>query len=215
MSLYLKINLIIISVPLVLSLYPKFTFSFRKYLKAVTIVSSIFIVWDMYATHAKHWGFNEKHIGHLKLINLPFEEVLFFITVPFAMLFLAANLEKNIPKKNFSFPTKLLTAAGIIIILLSFYFSALSYSFLVSWATGLTVILISKFGKTFFTNYYCFYIIFGMILFFIFNHFLTDIPIVLYGKNYFSGVRISTIPLEDFFYNFSLLSFYFLVFKKA
>jgi hypothetical protein len=62
-----------------------------------------------------------------------------------------------------------------------------------------------------------------MIPFMIFNYLLTSIPIVTYAPNAIWGGdglwngRFFTIPIEDFFYNFSMLSFYlllYLYFKK-
>jgi hypothetical protein len=58
-----------------------------------------------------------------------------------------------------------------------------------------------------------------MIPFIIFNYLLTSIPIVSYNANAIWGAdglwngRFFTIPLEDFFYNFSMLSFYLLVYQ--
>jgi len=70
---------------------------------------------------------------------------------------------------------------------------------------------------------YWLYIIISMIPFMIFNYLLTSTPIVTYNPNAIWGGdglwngRFLTIPLEDFFYNFSMLSFYlllYLYFKK-
>ncbi|MBN2553541.1 MAG: lycopene cyclase domain-containing protein, partial [Spirochaetales bacterium] len=49
--------------------------------------------------------------------------------------------------------------------------------------------------------------------FLIFNGLLTAVPIVVYNDAENLGVRVYTIPLEDFFYSFSLLGFNFLVFR--
>ena len=38
------------------------------------------------------------------------------------------------------------------------------------------------------------------------NGYLTARPIVLYGEEFFLGVRVFTIPLEDFFFGFSLMT---------
>ncbi|KAB2837945.1 MAG: lycopene cyclase domain-containing protein, partial [Melioribacteraceae bacterium] len=42
--------------------------------------------------------------------------------------------------------------------------------------------------------------------FLIVNYFLTSLPIVSYSSKAIWGIRITTIPLEDFFYSFALLS---------
>ena len=54
----------------------------------------------------------------------------------------------------------------------------------------------------------------GFILFVIFNYVLTSMPIVSYNPQAIWNFRVLTIPLEDFFYNFSLLSWYLLAYHK-
>jgi lycopene cyclase domain-containing protein len=44
------------------------------------------------------------------------------------------------------------------------------------------------------------------ILIFIVNGYLTWRPIVLYGEGHYMGIRIFTIPIEDFLYGFSLIT---------
>ena len=49
------------------------------------------------------------------------------------------------------------------------------------------------------------YIIVIATLILLFNGYLTARPVVLYGEAYQTGVRIFTIPIEDFGYGFSLI----------
>lgn len=44
------------------------------------------------------------------------------------------------------------------------------------------------------------------VLIFIVNGYLTWRPIVLYGDSYYLGIRLFTIPIEDFFYGFALIT---------
>jgi len=55
---------------------------------------------------------------------------------------------------------------------------------------------------------YWLYIIISFIPFMIFNYLLTSLIVVYYNPKAIWGIRVTTIPLEDFFYNFSMLSFY-------
>jgi len=52
-----------------------------------------------------------------------------------------------------------------------------------------------------------------LIPFAIVNTILTALPIVQYNRSAIWGVRMGTIPVEDFFYNYSLLSFYLLSYR--
>ncbi len=44
------------------------------------------------------------------------------------------------------------------------------------------------------------------VLIFIVNGYLTWRPIVLYGSSFYLGIRLFTIPVEDFLYGFALLT---------
>ena len=44
------------------------------------------------------------------------------------------------------------------------------------------------------------------VLIFIVNGYLTWRPIVIYGEQFYMGIRLFTIPLEDFLFGFSLVT---------
>ncbi|MBE0644156.1 MAG: lycopene cyclase domain-containing protein [Bacteroidetes bacterium] len=54
----------------------------RSALLAMTLVAVPFVVWDIYATEAGHWSFSTLYTLQFRIVNLPLEEVLFFIVVP-------------------------------------------------------------------------------------------------------------------------------------
>ncbi|WP_319560942.1 lycopene cyclase domain-containing protein [Marispirochaeta sp.] len=45
------------------------------------------------------------------------------------------------------------------------------------------------------------------------NGILTAVPVVIYSQEANSGIRLGSIPLEDFFYSFALLSLNFSLFR--
>lgn len=47
----------------------------------------LFVVWDMIVTARGHWSFNQLYVTGIRIYNLPIEEVLFFIVIPFCGLF--------------------------------------------------------------------------------------------------------------------------------
>ena len=49
--------------------------------------------------------------------------------------------------------------------------------------------------------------------FLIINTVLTALPVVEYNSKAIWGFRVGTIPLEDFFYNYAMLSYYLLVYR--
>jgi lycopene cyclase domain-containing protein len=75
--------------PLVLSFSKKM--DFWKYparlIFSIIIPFIIFVIWDIIVTAAGHWSFNPNYTVGFKIFNLPVEEVLFFIVIPFCGLF--------------------------------------------------------------------------------------------------------------------------------
>ncbi len=202
---YLLFNLIVITGPIVFS-FDKTVVYYKNWLRAflATLLSFIpYIVWDIGVT-GKHWHFNPEFTTNLRIIGLPPGEWLFFITVPFACLFIWEILStKNNVKDFFKIPVKII--APLLIILIIVLFAAKKeYTFLVLTAL-LTVVLLDKILKTNLLfqqrTVRLLLIVTGLIL--IFNGYLTARPVVLYNDAVNLGVRIFTIPLEDFFYGIS------------
>lgn len=54
----------------------------RSALRATALVAVPFVIWDILATDAGHWSFSPEYTLHLRIVNLPLEEVLFFVVVP-------------------------------------------------------------------------------------------------------------------------------------
>ncbi len=66
-----------------------------KFVFASIIISAIpYILWDVWATYNKHWSFNAKYHSNIFIYNLPLEEVLFFVVIPFCIIFVWSLLRK-------------------------------------------------------------------------------------------------------------------------
>lgn len=89
MSQYMTILVLSLSVPLVLSFWPPLGFyrHLRALLKVLLMELFIFGGWDVFAVWRGHWAFNAPGVGSARIINLPLEEVLFFLVIPFCCLF--------------------------------------------------------------------------------------------------------------------------------
>jgi lycopene cyclase domain-containing protein len=211
--LYLTINLLSVSVPLIFSFYPKAPFYKKwKYLwPAIIITALIFIVWDIAFTEMGVWGFNPKYVSGIYIFNLPLEEVLFFICIPYACIFTYFALI-HLLKKDYLFPHQELISSALAIVLLisGMYHMDKWYTGVTFVATGLLIAYQMLFLKPRYMGR--FYIAFLVILipFFIVNGILTgsflDEPVVWYNNKENLGIRIGTIPLEDFFYALLLLT---------
>lgn len=218
MSEYLLINIFIIIIPALLIFEGKLKF-YKKILPvsvSILIVGTVYIIWDVLAAKAGDWAFNPKYLIGIYLFGLPLEEILFFITVPYSIIFIYETAKLYLNEREiffnryFYWGLMILLVAGIIlfanqnytmivlIYCLAFFLLALSF---------LPVILKSKiFWVTILISYVPFLIV---------NYILTSLPIVTYNSSAIWGNRFITIPLEDFFYSFSMISLWLFVYLLA
>lgn len=212
MSKYLLINIIIIIFPLIGStILHKYTLKkLISFFISFISVGVPFIIWDSVATKRGDWLFNSKYVNTLRIFDIPIEEILFFITVPYACLFLYEVIKFFVfDSKVKRLPKIVITTVGVTFILSGFYFIFTPYTSTVFFVTGLTFIMLSYCFNFLLENvHYYIFLVLTFILFFIFNSLLTGIPIVLYSEKAITNLRFGTIPVEDFFYNFSLLTLY-------
>jgi len=78
-----------LSVPFIASFWPplKFWRNWRALCLSIFFILIIFGSWDIFATWRGHWHFNPQGVGSITLVNLPLEEVLFFVIIPFCCIF--------------------------------------------------------------------------------------------------------------------------------
>ncbi len=58
----------------------------RQAFAATLIVAVPFVLWDVLVTAAGHWRFSPDYTMGVHIVNLPVEEVLFFLVVPLAAI---------------------------------------------------------------------------------------------------------------------------------
>ena len=91
---YLFLNLITIAGPLALSFDKKVAFykNWKQFALAMLTTTTIYIVWDIWFTKINVWLFNPQFLYGKWFANLPLEEYIFFIIIPYACLFIYAEL---------------------------------------------------------------------------------------------------------------------------
>lgn len=205
---YLFLNLIILIGPLSLS-FDKKVF-FRQYWKnvfsAILISSLIYLTWDFLVTDI-HWHFNPERTVSFFNFSLPAGEILFFITVPYACLFLWQVLLSRVRDDSWQVSNKFYFIF-IIFLLSSFYFFFAGKYYTALVAMAIFMISSLDFSLQSYIFKYKIYPVFFIIitlLIFIFNGYLTSRPIVLYNKYVQLDFLVRTIPIEDFFYGYSHL----------
>lgn len=216
MSTYLVINLLIVLVPVLFSFEKKIRFykKIPSYLISVFIISPVFILWDSLATSRGDWGFNPEHILTLSIYILPLEEVLFFITVPYSCLFIYETICFYIKPGEFNVSSKVSGIASFLLAVLAIVFIEQYYTATVLFfASSFIAICILFFPGLIKSKLYWITIAITFIPFLIFNFVLTYIPVVIYSNEAIWGLKLITIPLEDFFYSYSMISFWILVYS--
>ena len=75
--------------PLVLSFFPplKFYRNLRPLFRSIGLIMLTFGSWDVFAVWRSHWYFDPYAVWDFRILNLPLEEVLFFVVVPFCCIF--------------------------------------------------------------------------------------------------------------------------------
>jgi lycopene cyclase domain-containing protein len=216
MSNYLLINIFIIIIPLIFSFENKIRFYKKTAVIGTTIimVGIPFIIWDSIAVRRGDWSFNEEYLTGIKLFNLPLEEIFFFITVPYSTLFIYETLNFYLKDKNIFYNKFIYIIIFLFSLIISFIFFFQYYTATIFVFFAVYIILASSFYKNILSskNYWIF-ILLTYKPFFIVNYLLTSMPIVLYNPESIWGIKILTIPLEDFIYSFTLISFYLMVYK--
>lgn len=205
---YLLINIATIAYPLAQSFeYRLVYFKKWKYLfPAMFITGSFFIIWDIIKTYYSVWEFNDEYLLGINIINLPIEEWLFFITVPFACVFIYEVMNYYIKKDIFgSIAHQISLYLGILLILLGIINYDKAYTFVVFIMQGTFLLLHAiVFKKLWFGRFILAYLV-SLIPFLIVNGFLTALPVVIYNDSQNLGIRLFTIPIEDTIYSMMLI----------
>ena len=210
-SLYLLLNLVTIAIPFIFSFHPRLQFHrhFKPFIMANLIVAAFFILWDSIFTKMGVWGFNPDYVTGLSLFNLPLEEILFFICIPFACVFTYHCLSL-FWKMNWSQRTEDAVVFLLVIFMLLtgvFNYEKL-YTSVTFITTAMTLIVIRLVFKVSWLPQLITVYLVLLIPFFIINGILTGtgIPeaVVWYNNSENLDIRIGTIPLEDIFYGFLL-----------
>jgi lycopene cyclase domain-containing protein len=181
----------------------------KALLFAYLIVSLPFVVWDFWAASEGHWGFNSKYISGPYLFSVPFEEILFFITVPFAMMYVWGVVQKHLKIKqiNKKYYLSILFFIALLSLALLIIGWGNGYSISAALAALITVIVLLKSSLINTNQFWAFQIVL-LALFIICNTILTALPIITYGPDAIIGFRLGTIPVEDFFFNFALINLF-------
>jgi lycopene cyclase domain-containing protein len=205
---YLLINFLTVLFPIILSFDKRVRFfqSWKYIFPGLFISGLLFLFWDYLFTIYGVWSFNPDYVKGIYFLNLPLEEILFFVTVPFACIFIYECLNYYIKRdllESVSVYISYLLIGLCAVLLVLFYDRVYS---LITYGLLLVILLIAQFvlKLKFLSRFYLAYLV-SLIPFYIVNGLLTSIPVVMYNNEENMAFRVGTIPFEDHFYSMAML----------
>ncbi len=200
---YISLILFTISYPLFKSFEDKISYASKwKYLFPGIIGSAIFfIVWDVLFTQMGIWEFNPDYTLGIHIINLPLEEWLFFIVVPFSCVFIYEVMNYFVKKDILQQYHKWISIALIPFLLITAFMNShkLYTFFTFIFLAAFLLIHLLIFRSSYMGRFYITWLV-CMVPFLLVNGVLTAMPVVIYNDAHNLGIRIYTIPFEDVFY---------------
>lgn len=173
---------------------------------SIILVATPFVAWDVAVT-GHHWWFDARYVVGVELLGLPVEEWLFFVAVPFACLFLWITVfaERGRARPGLRraglWVGISLTALAAVVWMLGPQYSALALL-----ALGSFLVADCTFGVAASTHGGAPRFALAVVLLtVVFDGFLTARPVVHYAPSAISGVRLGSIPIEDFGYGLALV----------
>ncbi|HPE83136.1 MAG: lycopene cyclase domain-containing protein [Aequorivita sp.] len=219
--LYFLLDFASLSIPFLFSFHPKLKFYklWKYFFPATFIMMAFFIPWDIIFTQKGYWGFNKKYLSGVKLGNLPIEEWLFFICIPYACLFTIYAFKDLLPKFSFSNRTTEIFYFSLQTILIAtlLYFYDLCYTAVNFGYAIVLLALVYNYKREALNIFFPVFLIL-LVPFFIVNGFLTGSwiheQVVWYNDAENLGIKIGTVPIEDSIYALSMLLTVFVLMEK-
>lgn len=221
MSLYLFLNIASFLVPFLYSFESRMKYikRWKAVFTAIIITAIFFIVWDIIFTKIGVWSFNPRYHSGIEFFDLPIEEWLFFICIPYASLFIHFAFHFFYPKVSLSdklvkiiYWILMLVLLPTIVLHYDKWYTAVNYSFLVLVLTY-TILKAPNILNTFFITFLIILVPFSIVNGILTGSFI-DEPVVSYNNAENLGIRLGTIPIEDIGYAFSMLLMSLVLIKK-
>jgi lycopene cyclase domain-containing protein len=212
MSLYLLLNIGSLIIPLLYSFEPRMRFitRWKAVFSGIFMTAIVFIVWDIIFTKLGVWRFNPRYHSGIEFFDLPIEEWLFFICIPYSSLFIHFAFHYFCPNTFLRNKTLKIIYLTLILILIPvlFYNTARLYT-TINYSLWVLLLTISYFKfkeilSTFFITFLIILIPFGLVNGILTGSFI-DEPVVIYNNAENLGIRLGTIPIEDIGYAFNML----------
>jgi len=206
--LYLALNLGTIAIPFAFSFEKRARFykNWPSLFPALIITATFFLIWDFWFTEIGIWHFNPDFVMGYKLVNLPFEEWLFFIFIPYACVFIHESLKFYFPRIGIvKYGKQVALVLGWSCIAMGLLNTDRLYTTVTFLLLGIFLLLIVySFNTQFLGRFFLTYLV-SILPFAVVNGILTGMPVLIYNNDENLAFRIGSIPIEDFFYSMLML----------
>ena len=212
MSLYFFLNIASFFIPFLYSFENRMKYikRWKAVFSAIAITAIFFIIWDIIFTKIGVWSFNPRYHSGIEFFDLPLEEWLFFICIPYSSIFIHFAFHYFCPTISLSVKTVKRIYWILMFVLLPTiamnydkWYTCVNYSVLVLVLTY-TVYKVPEILKTFFITFLIILIPFAVVNGILTGSFI-DEPVVSYNNNENLGIRLGTIPVEDIGYAFTMI----------
>lgn len=204
---YLYLDLLTLAFPFLLSFDRKVAFyrQWKYFFPAVFVMGTFFIAKDVLFAASGIWGFNDRYLLGIRWFGLPVEEWMFFVVVPYAIVFIYACLMAYLrfdPLLKVHRPV-LFVLSFLLIVVAVIWYDRL-YTSVIFMLTAILVLYNLYMRKPWLSMFLLAYLV-SMLPFLLVNGVLTgsflDEPIVWYNNSHNLGIRLFTIPVEDTIYS--------------
>jgi len=205
---YTMLDVAVLAGPLMLSFDKNVAF-YRKWpsvFAAIIVVVVVFGAWDVWKTAVGVWSFNDVYAGTWRFLGLPRGEWLFFVFIPYACLFILACVRAYIKDAELRIPGIIWYILAALFVVAAVLFRDRTYTGVVFFSVAVMLLAGVMFiPENFRSRNFWIAMILTYIPFLVANGILTGKPVVLYNDAENLGIRVGTIPLEDFFFSLSML----------
>ncbi|HQO50037.1 MAG TPA: lycopene cyclase domain-containing protein [Bacteroidales bacterium] len=204
---YLYLDLLTLAFPFLLSFDRKVAFyrQWKYFFPAVFVMGAFFIAKDVLFAASGIWGFNDRYLLGIRWFGLPVEEWMFFVVVPYAIVFIYACLMAYLrfdPLLKVHRPV-LFVLSFLLIVVAVIWYDRL-YTSVIFILTAILLLYNLYMRKPWLSMFLLAYLV-SMLPFLLVNGVLTgsflDEPIVWYNNSHNLGIRLFTIPVEDTIYS--------------
>lgn len=200
---YAFLLLFTLSYPLFKSFEQKVAYhkKWKQLFPAIIVSAIVFIAWDVWFTGIGIWSFNPEYLLGIYILNLPLEEWLFFLIVPFSCVFIYEVMNYFVKREIPLLYSRIITALLVIFLLAAAFMNSDKLYTLITFTALAAFLILHQFvwRSSYLGRYYIAWLV-CLLPFLIVNGVLTAMPVLIYNNLENINVRIYTIPLEDLFY---------------